>query len=157
VARWAESAKWGAAPALDGQRDAMLALRLTDGLGSTAFLGDIAQLYGKRDRLPPGFGLPRPDNHAALTTPSDHAAKRYNYFLGRQLGDAMPTRAATWPQRLGRHAWPPAGAIWVLPVGKPTAGLANAEGRERCVANSTCIWLGHNLSEWEAKKCHIPT
>ena len=36
MARWAASAKWAAGPALDGQRDMPLALRLSEGLGSTA-------------------------------------------------------------------------------------------------------------------------
>jgi hypothetical protein len=59
----------------------MLALRLTEGLGSAALLGGIAQLYGKRDRLPPEFGLMRPDNHAVLATPSDHAEKAITTLL----------------------------------------------------------------------------
>jgi|GEM_PF-6156396 len=33
MARWTASAKWGAAPALDGQRDMPSALRLSEGLG----------------------------------------------------------------------------------------------------------------------------
>jgi len=33
MARWTASAKWGEAPALDGQRDMALALRLSEGLG----------------------------------------------------------------------------------------------------------------------------
>jgi len=33
VARWTACAKWGEAPALDGQRDTPLALRLSEGLG----------------------------------------------------------------------------------------------------------------------------
>ena len=36
MARWTASAKWAAGPALDGQRDMPLALRLSEGLGSTA-------------------------------------------------------------------------------------------------------------------------
>jgi hypothetical protein len=47
----------------------MLALRLTEGLGSAALLGGIAQLYEKRDRLPPEFGLTGPDNRPALAAP----------------------------------------------------------------------------------------
>ena len=35
MARWAASAKWAAGPALDGRRDMPLALRLSEGLGST--------------------------------------------------------------------------------------------------------------------------
>jgi hypothetical protein len=53
----------------------MLALRLTDGLGSTALLGGIAQLYGKRDRLPPEFGLTRTDNCLALAAPDSQPEK----------------------------------------------------------------------------------
>jgi len=34
MARWAESAKLAAGPALDGQRDMPLALRLSEGLAS---------------------------------------------------------------------------------------------------------------------------
>jgi len=33
MARWTASAKWAAGPALDGQRDVPLALRLSEGLG----------------------------------------------------------------------------------------------------------------------------
>ena len=33
MARWTASAKWAAGPALDGQRDMPLALRLSEGLG----------------------------------------------------------------------------------------------------------------------------
>ena len=35
MARWTASAKWAVGPALDGQRDMPLALRLSEGLGST--------------------------------------------------------------------------------------------------------------------------
>jgi hypothetical protein len=35
MARWTESAKWAAGPALDGQRGMPLALRLSEGLGLT--------------------------------------------------------------------------------------------------------------------------
>ena len=37
MARWTASAKWAAGPALDGQRDMPLALRLSEGLGVIAF------------------------------------------------------------------------------------------------------------------------
>ena len=33
MARWTASAKWAEGPALDGQRDMPLALRLSEGLG----------------------------------------------------------------------------------------------------------------------------
>jgi len=33
MARWTASAKWAAGPALEGQRDMPLALRLSEGLG----------------------------------------------------------------------------------------------------------------------------
>ena len=33
MSRWTASAKWGEAPALDGQRDMPLSLRLSEGLG----------------------------------------------------------------------------------------------------------------------------
>jgi len=36
MARWTASAKWAEGPALDGQRDMPLALRLSEGLGITA-------------------------------------------------------------------------------------------------------------------------
>ena len=36
MARWTASAKWAAGPALDGQRDMPLALRLSEGLGRIA-------------------------------------------------------------------------------------------------------------------------
>jgi len=35
MARWTASAKWAGGPALDGQRDMPLALRLSEGLGVT--------------------------------------------------------------------------------------------------------------------------
>ena len=35
MARWTASAKWAEGPALDGQRDMPLALRLSEGLGLT--------------------------------------------------------------------------------------------------------------------------
>jgi len=37
MARWTASAKWAIGPALDGQRDMPLALRLSEGLGITPF------------------------------------------------------------------------------------------------------------------------
>ena len=37
MACWTASAKWAAGPALDGQCDMPLALRLSEGLGITAF------------------------------------------------------------------------------------------------------------------------
>ena len=39
MARWTASAKWAAGPALDGQRDMPLALRLSEGLGLTGMCG----------------------------------------------------------------------------------------------------------------------
>ena len=36
MARWTASAKWAEGPALDGQRDMPLALRLSEGLGHTS-------------------------------------------------------------------------------------------------------------------------
>ena len=36
MARWTASAKWAAGPALDGQRDMPLALRLSEGLDEAA-------------------------------------------------------------------------------------------------------------------------
>jgi hypothetical protein len=64
----------------------MLALRLTEGLGSAALLGGIAQLYGKRDRLPPEFGLTEfglthPDNRTALAAPGKQPEKATTYFV----------------------------------------------------------------------------
>jgi hypothetical protein len=53
----------------------MLALRLTDGLGSAALLGGIAQLYGKRDPLPPEFGLTRTENLHARAAPNQQPEK----------------------------------------------------------------------------------
>ena len=38
MARWTASAKWAAGPALDGQRDMPLALRLSEGLGRIRFV-----------------------------------------------------------------------------------------------------------------------
>ena len=42
MARWTASAKWAAGPALDGQRDMPLALRLSEGLGLTGVHLDVA-------------------------------------------------------------------------------------------------------------------
>ena len=39
MVRWTASAKWAAGPALDGQRDLPLALRLSEGLGLTRAQG----------------------------------------------------------------------------------------------------------------------
>ena len=41
MARWAASAQWAEGPALDGQRDMPLALRLSEGLG---LFGDFVGL-----------------------------------------------------------------------------------------------------------------
>jgi hypothetical protein len=81
VARWTASAKWAAGPALDGQRATLLALRLTEGLGSAALLARTAQLYEKRDRVTPKFGLPRADSHPALAEPRNQAEKATTTFL----------------------------------------------------------------------------
>jgi len=37
MARWTASAKWAVGPALDGQRDMPLSLRLSEGLGITGW------------------------------------------------------------------------------------------------------------------------
>jgi len=42
MARWPASAKWAAGPALDGQRDMPLALRLSEGLGLTGRVGRVS-------------------------------------------------------------------------------------------------------------------
>jgi hypothetical protein len=68
----------------------MLALRLTEGLGSAALLGGIARLYGKRDRLPPEFGLTefgltRPDNRPALAAPGKQPEKATTYLVTDSL------------------------------------------------------------------------
>jgi len=44
MARWTASAKWAAGPALDGQRDMPLALRLSEGLGLSARMFDATLL-----------------------------------------------------------------------------------------------------------------
>jgi len=44
MARWPASAKWAAGPALDGQRDMPLALRLSEGLGRSATLSRTASV-----------------------------------------------------------------------------------------------------------------
>ena len=41
MARWTASAKWAAGPALDGQRDMPLGLRLSDGLGVSAHMQEV--------------------------------------------------------------------------------------------------------------------
>jgi len=46
MARWAASAKWAAGPALDGQRDVPLVLRLSEGLGFT-FLAEAVVVAGQ--------------------------------------------------------------------------------------------------------------
>ena len=44
MARWPASAKWAAGPALDGQRDMPLALRLSEGLDRTGAIGSWMSL-----------------------------------------------------------------------------------------------------------------
>ena len=44
MARWTASAKWAAGPALDGQRDMPLALRLSEGLGVTVRIAGLVFL-----------------------------------------------------------------------------------------------------------------
>jgi len=56
MARWTASAKWATGPALDGQRDMPLALRLSEGLGRTFAVGalsngGIEQLFTEVRRL----------------------------------------------------------------------------------------------------------
>jgi len=46
MARWAAIAKWAAGPALDGQRDMPLALRLSEGLGISTEKLMVFQLFG---------------------------------------------------------------------------------------------------------------
>ena len=41
MARWTASAKWAEGPALDGQRDMPLALRLSEGLGRSVMLNNL--------------------------------------------------------------------------------------------------------------------
>ena len=53
MARWTASAKWAAGPALDGQRDMPLALRLSEGLGPNT----VRFEYQGVDLT--GLGLPR--------------------------------------------------------------------------------------------------
>jgi len=53
MARWTASAKWAAGPALDGQRDMPLPLRLSEGLGLIARAlrrTDILNLVSRRAR-----------------------------------------------------------------------------------------------------------
>ena len=51
MARWTASAKWAAGPALDGQRDMPLALRLSEGLGHTGARQHMEYLkYTAEDR-----------------------------------------------------------------------------------------------------------
>ena len=50
MARWTASAKWAEGPALDGQRDMPLALRLSEGLGVSALpkKGMVLREHSKR-------------------------------------------------------------------------------------------------------------
>jgi hypothetical protein len=131
-----------------------LALRLSEGLGGTPLLVRIALLYEKPTLLPPAFGPMRTDNRPALARPSSQLEKGQSRPLDRQLCNALPKRAATWQQSLGSRERQAAKAPWVLVVGKQTVGLANAEGRERCVAGKTCVWLNHDLGECNSKARH---
>jgi len=45
MARWTASAKWAAGPALDGQRDMPLALRLSEGLGVAGFSNEANSFF----------------------------------------------------------------------------------------------------------------
>ena len=46
MARWTASAKWAEGPALDGQRDMPLALRLSEGLGVSRHAAMLMHLKG---------------------------------------------------------------------------------------------------------------
>ena len=48
MARWTASAKWAEGPALDGQRDMPLALRLSEGLGLIALAADCFMALQQR-------------------------------------------------------------------------------------------------------------
>ena len=50
MARWTASAKWAAGPALDGQRDMPLALRLSEGLGVNLPLLEVDEDCAQRFR-----------------------------------------------------------------------------------------------------------
>jgi len=58
MARWTASAKWAAGPALDGQRDMPLALRLSEGLGRTVPTLKVLDMFNiclSGERQPSGF------------------------------------------------------------------------------------------------------
>jgi len=55
MARWTASAKWAAGPALDGQRDMPLALRLSEGLGLSFAVLDIVGEHFSYVRSSPTF------------------------------------------------------------------------------------------------------
>jgi len=82
MARWTASAKWAAGPALDGQRDMPLALRLSEGLG-------LAR-QGIRD-----FGFVDSDVTLCLKT----LQKRNEFFLGQLLLEQRVDRTRQCLQR----------------------------------------------------------
>ena len=51
MARWTAGAKWAAGPALDGQRDMPLALRLSEGLGVIRFTATVLPYGSSADPL----------------------------------------------------------------------------------------------------------
>jgi hypothetical protein len=105
VARWTASAKWAAGPALDGLRDAMLALRLTEGLGSAAFLACIARLYGKLATCCNQLCARRNLETTLLLANKPDNQSKANLAACQQSAKALPdTMGLTW--ELMQRVWP---------------------------------------------------
>ena len=68
MARWTASAKWAAGPALDGQRDMPLALRLSEGLG-------VVRLQLGDEFFSTDIGLPQ---QASQRTNLERSVQRYH-------------------------------------------------------------------------------
>ena len=66
MARWTASAKWAAGPALDGQRDMPLSLRLSEGLGSAGYDrgGWVTLFYPRMGDIPIGSEVNAADQFA---------------------------------------------------------------------------------------------
>ena len=99
MARWTASAKWAVGPALDGQRDMPLALRLSEGLGRTLPTG-MQKIHSSR-----GLSLlARSDTMMASTQQRTANDQRAYGCCQRRKPRALPTPAIT-NKRTTKTVW----------------------------------------------------
>ena len=77
MARWTASAKWAAGPALDGQRDMPLALRLSEGLGSTGGMAMAWLFLLASDSAPRSARVQEQSRYSAPAAPASDFAWRF--------------------------------------------------------------------------------